>query len=302
MAQLCRPRQCCRGRRWPKTTGTIGQAARPLDRACAACYDAFEGREAPDTGPAWCHSEATQIPTDADAVLAAHLLGERLLEGDVVPDNSRGYGVPKSLEVLQHLSGQADLQLLQAYAAYGLQQHLLLLGKQEHDKWRDTLDALTRWAVAVGALTVCDVAPPTATAGCVQRWVSWLHWSSQLSSAEFSHNVAVELALRLRSTEAEVVAMALHNLVEDKQLEAGEQPSSPEFNPLHDLVPWVQRNWLLTKDLSAQEAALFNNDLSLQALHAILYPVEQTHDLLHPSDSTQLHAVDLPQPPPKKPL
>lgn len=268
-----------------------------LDRTESQCFDAFEGHDGPNKGAAWCHAETSQIPLDASPILSAHLLGMNLLRGDDPPDLVRGYTVPKSLEVVQNLSEQADLQVLQAYVAYGLQQHLALLATRKQDDWHDTLQKLLGWALRVGDITVCDAEIPAAAA-CVQRTVDWLDAISLLANDDCAVRIAQELAARLRADDAKVVALALHNLLEDVRLRIGARSKLDAVESLRQLAPWVQRNWLLKKDLSPQDAALVDKKLSPFLAHSVLYPQKQPRDLLQPSELAQLRAVDLTKPPP----
>lgn len=159
------------------------------------------------------------------------------------------------------------------------------------------MQKLLSWALRVGDITVCDGEIAETTAGCVQRTIDWLDANSLLANDDCARNIAQELAVRLRSADATVVAMALHNVLEDSKMRIGARSQGTALEQLRQLAPWVRRNWLLRRDLSAHDVGVLDKKLSPYLAHKALYPDEWARDLLHPSELAQLHAPDLSKPP-----
>lgn len=264
--------------------------ARDCDQAFASLGDA---EDRGDTGPAWCHTDQANVARAAGSELAAHLVGAWILAGNEVPQLNLEEDLPvdyisQGERAVRDVCDAADRRVLQSYMAHLLQRHLERAPTLTKAAWLAEQEQLLGWATAIGDVSLC--AGGEADAACEQQWLAWLYAASQLDDTNFAQATEAELAVRLRSADGMTAALAILDL--QPRVSAGARSTTARLRGVHELAPWVWRNWLLDKSTPSAVLQRLDPPQRVARLAARLYPEDDA--------TLGLQAVDLTGPPSKR--
>ena len=285
----------------PALLGKLAKLEKRIAKNAKDCQDAWDPtREEPDTRPGTCYAQKTQIAADAGAELCAHVVGKALLAGAAPPAFKDGDPGSMVEQVWSNIGEGADLRLLQAYAAYALQQHLASAANQRGANWQSRLDELLHWAADFSDVTICDWRTPASKLACAAVWVQWLHACVVAAPEQHQKAVGQIMRARLQSEVFEQFALGLRDLMnnhsvllheagtlgaalehdeayladpdEERVVPWGARQPSPAMVQADQIAIWARRNWLLKKDLPENVGKSLDPDIPAAALRELLYP------------------------------